>query len=116
MLLDADKPPPPRPPIDWRWPSLWPWLLQASPVLILWFFGILAANAHPIWEYAQVAFLTIWFVWVSADVLWNQENPYHVGHTRRRRITHVVLGFAFWLAFVIWYVWSHLEVGPPAAN
>ena len=108
MLLDADKPLPPRPPIDWRWPSLWPWLLQASPLLIVWFLGFLAHNAHPYWEHAQFAVLTVWFLWASVDALSNQQNPYHMGHTHTRRLTYAGIGFVLWLGFATWYVWSHL--------
>ena len=116
MLLDADKPVPPRPPIDWRWMSQWPWLLQALPLLLVWFLGTLGQNGHPYWEHVAFAILTVWTFWANWDVLSNQDNPYHLGHTRTRRITHVVIGFALWLGFAIWYVWSHLAVGPPAAN
>ena len=116
MLLDADRPTPPPPPTDWRWPSQWPWLLQASPIMIVWFLEVLARNVHPYWEHAAFACLTIWFLWASWDVLSNQENPYHKSHTQTRRNTHAAIAFVLWLGLATWYVWSLVTVRSPAAN
>ena len=116
MLLDADKPAPPRPPTDWRWPSQWPWLLQASPLLIVWVLELMARYVHPYWEHAAFACVTIWLLWSSWDAASNPDNPYQVGRSKRRRTIDAAIGVALWLGLASWYLWSLVAVHLPAAN
>ena len=108
MLLSADNSQSVSPATSWRWPSQWPTLLQAAPVLLVVGCAVLARNAHPYWIHAAFAIVTVWLWWAGVDTIANPNNPLHRSERHTRRILQVVVIFGLWLGIAVWHVHTYV--------
>ena len=104
MLLNDETISPPATPSDWRWPSKWPTLAQLAPVVIALGSSVLGRSVHLVWDYVGFGALTVWALWVSADIAFNPSRPRFPRRARTRRHVQAIL-IVIWVILVIWYIW-----------